>query len=101
VSQDVNHDPRLGRRVATVVVAGLGLLVALAGVGIARDECEAGCGTAADQAFRESMGYAGLVLGAFSIALAFRGRRALAIVVSSVGAVACLVAFVEGLSHLS
>jgi hypothetical protein len=55
-----------------VAVAGLGLLVALAGLGITLDECEAACGTAAEQAFRESM-----------------------------GGIACLAAFVEGLSHLS
>jgi hypothetical protein len=97
----VSEEPRLARRVATVVVVGLGLLVALAGVGITRDECEAACGTAADRAFRESMGYVGLALGAVSIGLAFRGRRALATVVLSVGAVACLAAFIEGLSHLS
>jgi hypothetical protein len=74
VSQEVNHDSGLGRRVATVAVAvaGLGLLVALAGLGITLDECEAACGTAAEQAFRESM-----------------------------GGIACLAAFVEGLSHLS
>jgi hypothetical protein len=101
VSEGVSEERRLGRRVATAVVVGLGLLVALAGMGITRDECEVACGTAADRAFRESMGYVGLVLGAVSIALAFRGRRALATVVSSVGAVACLAAFVEGLSHLS
>lgn len=97
----MNQKPRLGRRVATVAVAGLGLLVALAGVGVISDECEAACGTAAEQAFRESMGYVGLVLGAISIALAFRGRRVLATAIASVGAIACLAAVVEGLSHLS
>jgi hypothetical protein len=101
VSEGVNEDRRLARRVATVAVAGLGLLVALAGIGITWDECEVACGTAADQAFRESMGYVGLVLGALSILLAFRGRPVPATVVSSVGAIACLAAFVEGLSHLS
>jgi hypothetical protein len=97
----VNNDRPLGRRVATVAVVGLGVIVALAGVGIIRDECELACGTAADQALRESMGYVGLVLGVSSIALAFNGRRALATAASLVGAAACLAAFVEGLSHLS
>ena len=70
-------------------------------MGITRDACEAACGTAAEQAFRESMGYVGLILGVVSIALAFRGRRGVAAVVSSVGGIACLAAFFEGLSHLS
>ena len=97
----MNHHSRLGRRFATALVAGLGLLVALAGVGIIRDECEVACGTAAEQAFRESMGYVGLVLGGVSIALAFRGRRGLGAVVSAAGAFACLAAFLEAVSHLA
>jgi hypothetical protein len=68
---------------------------------IIRDSCEVACGTGAEQAFRESMGYVALVLGGFSIALAVRGRRVLATAVSSVGATACAAAVVEGLSHLS
>jgi hypothetical protein len=101
VSQDLNQGPRLGRRIASAALAGLGLLVALAGVAIVRNECEVACGTATDHAFRESMGYVALVLGAVSIPLAFRGRRGVAAAVSSVGAIACVAAFLEAVSHLS
>jgi hypothetical protein len=101
VSQDMKHDHWLGGPLWTAAVAGLGLLVAVAGAGITQDECDVACGTAGDQAFREAMGYVGLFLGIFSIALALRGRRGVATAVASVGGIACLAAFFEGLSHLS
>jgi len=82
-------------------VAGFGLLVGLAGMAIVGDECEVACGTAADEAFRDSMGYVALLLGASSIALAFTGRRLLATAAAAVGAIACLAAFLEAVSHFS
>lgn len=97
----MKHDPWLGGPLWTAAVAGLGLLVAVAGAGITQDECEVACGTAADQAFREAMGYVAIFLGIFSIALALRNRRAVATAVASVGGIACLAAFFEGMSHLS
>ena len=85
----------------TAVVAGLGLLVAVAGATITQDECEVACGTTADQAFREAMGYVALFMGILSIAIALRGRRGVATAVASVGGIACLAAFLEAMSHLS
>ena len=97
----MDRSRRPGRHVATAAVAGFGLLVALVGAAVVTHECEVACGTAADQAFRDAMGYVALVLGAASIALAVTRRRVLATAAASSGAIACLAAYVEALSHLS
>jgi hypothetical protein len=100
VSDGVTKERQLGRHIATVAVAVVGLLVALAGLGVINDHCQVACGTAADQRFREWMGYVGLVSGAFAFVLALRGRRVPAAAACSVGAIACFAAFAEGMSHL-
>jgi hypothetical protein len=102
VTPSVNHDVLPSRRFATAALVILGLLVAAAGLFIVRTDarCEAACGTGADQAFRDSMGYLGLILGGSSIALSLWGRRRLASVLLFVGGICFIAAFVEGLSHL-
>jgi hypothetical protein len=97
----MKHDPWLGGPLWTAAAAGAGLLVAVAGAAITQDHCEVACGTAADQAFRDAMGFVALFLGILSTALALRRRRVVATGVASVGGIACLAAFVEGISHLS
>ncbi len=83
----------------------LGLIVGAAGLGIVTDDCVVACGTDSDKRFRAGCGYFALACGAGAIASALIAPRkagwltALACVIA--GAVACLAAFIEGLSHLS